>query len=219
MILMSMILGYVLIAVFIGIERRMRKTDAAKSWSGGIFDRRSTLLNGALFEFAIFAPPLLDYIQFGLVWYATAVGFTGLAIMLFGLLMRVWAARTLGEFYTRTLRVTENQQIVEKGPYKFVRHPGYLGVIMLYTGFGVASGNWIATMAIVVFALIAYTYRIKREEAMLIAAFGDRYRDYMTRTRKIIPHIYWAQLEPSLIWNFEKWISANTGRKERQRRS
>jgi protein-S-isoprenylcysteine O-methyltransferase Ste14 len=190
MIPMSMILGYVLIAVFIVIEGRMRKTDAARSWSGGPFDRRSTLLNGALFEFAFFSPPLLDYVQFGLVGYVTAVGFAGLAIMLFGLSIRLWAARTLGEFYTRTLTVTENQHIIEKGPYRSVRHPGYLGVILLYAGFGVASVNWIATIAIAAFALIAYTYRIKREEAMLIAAFGDRYREYMNRTRKIIPYVY-----------------------------
>jgi protein-S-isoprenylcysteine O-methyltransferase Ste14 len=190
MILMSMILGYVLIAVFIVVEGRMRKTDAARSWSGGAFDRRSTFLNGALFEFTIFAPPLLDYVQFGLVGCVTAVGFTGLAIMLFGLSIRLWAARTLGEFYTRTLRVTENQHIVEKGLYRFVRHPGYLGVILLYAGFGVASVNWIAAIAIGAFALIAYTYRVRREEAMLVAVFGDRYREYMTRTRKLIPRVY-----------------------------
>jgi protein-S-isoprenylcysteine O-methyltransferase Ste14 len=190
MILISMMLGYVLIAVFIVIEGRMRKTDAARSWSGGAFDRRSTLLNGALFEFAFFAPPLFDYLQFGFVGQVTAVGWTGLAIMLFGLSIRLWAARTLGESYTRTLRVAENQQIVEKGAYRFVRHPGYLGVILLYTGFGAASANWIATTAIAVFAIIAYTYRIKNEEAMLIAAFGDRYREYMTHTRKLIPHLY-----------------------------
>jgi protein-S-isoprenylcysteine O-methyltransferase Ste14 len=96
--------------------------------------------------------------------------------MFLGLSIRVWAARTLGEFYTRTLTVTENQQIVEKGPYRIVRHPGYLGVILLYAGFGVASANWIATVAIGAFTLIAYTYRIRTEEAMPIAAFGDRYR-------------------------------------------
>jgi len=190
MILMSMILGYVLIAVFVGMEGRMRKTDAARSWSGGAFDSRSTLLNAATFEFAIFAPLLFDYVQFGLVGYVTVVGSTGLAIMLFGLSIRVWAARTLGEFYTRTLRVTENQRIVEEGLYRFARHPGYFGIILLYTGFGAASANWIATVAIAAFTLIAYTYRINREEAMLIAVFGDRYREYMARTRKLIPYVY-----------------------------
>jgi len=190
MILMSMILGYVLIAVFVGIEGRMRKTDAAKSWSGGAFDRRSTLLNVAAFEFAIFAPPLLNYLQFGLVGHVTAVGCTGLAIMSLGLSIRVWAARTLGEYYTRTLRVAKDQHIVEEGAYRFVRHPGYLGTSLLYTGFGVASANWVATIAIVTFTLIAYTYRIKLEETMLIGLFGDRYREYMTRTRRFIPYLY-----------------------------
>jgi len=190
MIPITMILGYVLIAVFIVVEGRMRKTEAAKSWSGGAFDRRSTLLNGAVFEFVFFAPPLLDYFQFGLVGQVTTVGFTGLAIMLLGLSMRVWAARTLGEFYTRTLTVTENQRIIEGGPYKVVRHPGYLGIILLYTGFGVAAANWIATAAIAGFTLTAYAYRITREETMLIAAFGFRYEEYMARTRKIIPGIY-----------------------------
>ena len=65
--------------------------------------------------------------------------------MLLGLLIRVWLARTPGGFYRRTLRVTEKEQIVEKGAYRLVRHPGYLGITLSYVGSGVAAdmvGAW-----------------------------------------------------------------------------
>ena len=133
--MIMMILAYVLIVVFLGIERCMRKTDDAKSLSRGSFDRGSTFLIAAAFAVAILVAPLLDYLQLGVVGYATAVGSAGISMMIFGLLIRVWAARTLGEFYTRTLTVDEKQYVVERGPYRFVRHPGYVGIILLWTGF------------------------------------------------------------------------------------
>ena len=65
-----------------------------------------------------------------------------------------------------------------------------LGVIVLWTGFGLASANWIATITIATFTFIVYAYRIKREEAMLVAVFGEKYKEYIARTRKLIPYIY-----------------------------
>src|SRR5258708_1479204 len=58
--------------------------------------------------------------------------------MIIGLTLRVWAAQVLGRFYTRTLRTTDKQRIVQSGPYHLIRHPGYLGTILIWIGAGLA---------------------------------------------------------------------------------
>lgn len=98
--------------------------------------------------------------------------------------------RVLGEYYTRTLRVTENQAIVSQGPYQVIRHPGYLGTIFVWIGFAFAVGNWIATIILAILLFSVYGYRIRSEEAMLIDRFGNEYQEYRKQTWRLIPFIY-----------------------------
>jgi protein-S-isoprenylcysteine O-methyltransferase Ste14 len=98
--------------------------------------------------------------------------------------------RVLGAYYSRTLRVTETQVIITKGPYKIVRHPGYLGTICVWIGFGLGNSNWIATMAVALLLFGVYGYRIRSEEIMLIGTFGEHYQAYRQRTWRLLPFIY-----------------------------
>jgi protein-S-isoprenylcysteine O-methyltransferase Ste14 len=113
----------------------------------------------------------------------------GLVLMVLGLVLKVWAMRTLGQFYTRTLRATSDQSVVDSGPYGLLRHPGYLGALMLWTGFGLVVSNWIALLAIALGTGFAYTRRIESEEAMLVAQLGDAYADYQRRTWQLLPGV------------------------------
>ena len=72
---------------------------------------------------------------------AGSVGWIGLVIAILGIALRFWANRTLGQFYTRTLRVTEDQPIIDQGPYRVIRHPGYLGVLLMWVGASLATGG------------------------------------------------------------------------------
>ena len=90
----------------------------------------------------------------------------------------------------RTLRETDNHEIVSQGLYKYIRHPGYLGNIMLFLGAGIAIGNAITFLLLLLLILTAYIYRIKVEEDMLIDIFGDEYKYYMKTTKKLLPFIY-----------------------------
>jgi protein-S-isoprenylcysteine O-methyltransferase Ste14 len=112
------------------------------------------------------------------------------ALMGAGLGLRVWAALVLGAFYTRTLRTSAGQRIVAEGPYRLVRHPGYLGVLLLWLGAGLATANWIAAATIMAFMVRAYARRIQTEEAMLTATFGDEYLRFAGRTWRLIPFVY-----------------------------
>jgi protein-S-isoprenylcysteine O-methyltransferase len=98
--------------------------------------------------------------------------------------------RTLGAFYTRTLRVTGGQQLVEIGPYQRLRHPGYTGGLCIWIGASLATANWISSILVPVLMIGVYQYRIRSEEQMLLGAFGKNYGDYMRRTWRLVPFIY-----------------------------
>ena len=83
------------------------------------------------------AAPVLNAHQIG-YWSYTTVGWLGLVLMLSGLALRYWAAKTLDQFYTRTLQIIEGQKIVSQAPYNVIRHPGYLGTLLMEIGAGLA---------------------------------------------------------------------------------
>ena len=117
-------------------------------------------------------------------------GWIGIAIAIFGIALRFWANKTLGEFYTRTLRLREKQSIVQHGPYAMLRHPGYAGVILMWFGAAWATSNWIAVIIAGATMFTVYHYRIQAEEAMLLTAGSKEYGEYRARTWKLIPFIY-----------------------------
>ena len=95
----------------------------------------------------------------------------------------------LGKFYTRTLKVTENQSIVRAGPYRFIRHPGYLGSILIWSGVAASTTNWIVLLIVLIVMFGVYIYRIQSEEKMLISTNAD-YAEYRKQTWRLIPLIY-----------------------------
>jgi protein-S-isoprenylcysteine O-methyltransferase Ste14 len=110
--------------------------------------------------------------------------------MALGLALKIWAMQTLGRFYTRTLRATTGQPVIESGPYRLVRHPGYLGAILLWMGFGLAVRNWVLALGITLAMAAAYRQRIESEEAMLLNTLGEPYAAYQQRTWRLVPGVY-----------------------------
>ena len=117
------------------------------------------------------------------------IAWVGVGLGVAGILLRLWALLTLRQRYTRTLRVDEGH-LVERGtPYKLVRHPGYLGSLLCLNGLGLASGNAMVFLATVIATTAAYTYRIRVEEEMLVAAFGDSYERYRREVPALLPFL------------------------------
>ena len=189
--MITTILGYILVGLFFVIDARGRMGQAAKSLETGPSDHGTTGLIGRAFFLSglcLLAAPVLSYFQTGtLTW---VVGWFGVIVGLLGLAFRLWGFRTLGQFYTRTLRTSENQPSVREGPYQYIRHPGYLGTMLIFIGAALASTNWI-TLGIVTIAMFtAYHYRIHAEENMLVVAKGKEFSDYRAHTWKLIPFLY-----------------------------
>ena len=98
--------------------------------------------------------------------------------------------RVLGRFYTRTLVTTGDQEVVRSGPYRLVRHPGYLGSILVWTGAAATSGNALSLLAVLALLSVAYTHRIRTEERMLVDALGEPYAEYRRHSWRLVPFVF-----------------------------
>lgn len=187
--MLTTILGYFIVVQFFYLDRS-RRGEEARSFEAGRFDQRSTLYIGIAYfvsMLALLASWIFNWLGLGTL--PTWVGWLGLGISVCGLLLRWWANRVLGAFYMRTLKVVENQSIVRAGPYRLIRHPGYLGSILLWAGAAAATANWIVLLIVFVLMLVVYVYRIQNEEKMLLSTNAE-YAEYQKQTWRLMPFIY-----------------------------
>jgi len=125
----------------------------------------------------------------GSLYILSVQSIVGLALIVIGLTIELVAQITLRRFYSSTLVIREDHQLITHGVYRFTRHPIYLGAIMGCIGVPVyvSSLYGLLTMS----ALIPIVLnRIRIEERMLTDEFGDAYRTYEETTSKLIPFIY-----------------------------
>jgi protein-S-isoprenylcysteine O-methyltransferase Ste14 len=115
--------------------------------------------------------------------------YIGIGVMLLGEALRQWSIYTLGRFFTYPVMIMKDHRLIIKGPYKFVRHPGYLAGMLTFSGLGLALQSWAAPIAVIVVLLFTYSYRIHFEEQALRRKFGKEYENYAKRTPMIIPHL------------------------------
>jgi protein-S-isoprenylcysteine O-methyltransferase Ste14 len=114
----------------------------------------------------------------------------GLVLMWAGLALRVWSIATLGAEFRTTVEVDAGQQLVERGPYRLLRHPSYSGVLLLAAGYGVLTGVWPALLVAVIGPTLVLMRRIQVEEKALTETFGDDYRAYQRRTWRLVPLVW-----------------------------
>ena len=91
---------------------------------------------------------------------------------------------------TSTLVTSGDQSVVRHGPYRLVRHPGYLGSMLAWTGAAASSGNLLSLLAVLALLAIAYAHRIRTEERMLIDALGEPYAEYRRRSWRLLPFVF-----------------------------
>ena len=112
----------------------------------------------------------------------------GVALVVAGGLLRRHCFRMLGDSFTFAVRVAAGQTVVDRGAYRYVRHPSYTAGLLLFIGIGLALGNWIS-LAAGVLPVFGYVYRIRIEEQALVDGLGAAYATYMKRTRRLIPFL------------------------------
>jgi len=147
--------------------------------------------SGALIIFTVFVSIILalslGYARVGPLpdW----VFYPGIFLMLLGVLVRQWAIAVLGRFFSLTVRVAEDHQVVVRGPYRLVRHPSYTGVLITFIGLALAVQSSGALLVLLAVFGVSYGYRMRVEERVLLSELGHDYAEYMKRTKRLIPFL------------------------------
>lgn len=116
--------------------------------------------------------------------------YVGNAVIVAGMLLRMYCWRVLGIFFTHTVTIANDHKVVDQGPYRFVRHPSYLGALMTMAGMGLALHNWAALAMLIVGSFAVYVYRIEVEERALEGALGEAYAQFKKSRKRLIPFVY-----------------------------
>jgi protein-S-isoprenylcysteine O-methyltransferase Ste14 len=117
------------------------------------------------------------------------VRWLGVVLYVAGGALRIWPVFVLGRRFSGLVAIQPGRELVTDGPYRFIRHPSYLGMIILMLGWALAfrSGPGLIVAALILPPLLA---RIRSEEALLQTQFGAQYDAYCKRTSRLIPGIY-----------------------------
>ena len=121
---------------------------------------------------------------------STGLSAAGLLVMWAGLVVRIWAIVVLGNSFRMTVEVDDGQHVVDSGPYRWVRHPSYTGIVLLLAGLGLVYGNWPALVILLVLPAGVLIHRIFVEEAVLTEVIGRAYADYAARTKRLVPGLW-----------------------------
>ncbi len=114
----------------------------------------------------------------------------GEVVAVAGITLRVWAILTLDRFFTFVAGIAAGHRVVQHGPYRLLRHPGYAGALLALAGVGITLANWLSLLTALVVPALALGMRITVEEATLSRALGAEYLAYTARTARLIPGLW-----------------------------
>ena len=113
----------------------------------------------------------------------------GISLMIVGMGFREWAILTLRESFLFRVGVLKDQKVVDVGPYRLIRHPGYGGSIVTFVGIGLAIQSLAGVLILALISGVVYGYRIMVEERALARDLGEPYVEYMRRTKRLVPFV------------------------------
>jgi len=114
----------------------------------------------------------------------------GMILFAAGLLIRLLSIATLKQYFTYEVSKADTQKIIDTGFYRYIRHPGYLGQLMIFLGISISISNWLSILAMMIPVALGYAYRITVEERFMVETFGNNYLDYQKRTKRLIPFVF-----------------------------
>jgi protein-S-isoprenylcysteine O-methyltransferase Ste14 len=128
--------------------------------------------------------------RLGRIYHWNTLFLIGSILEIIGLIIRVTSILSLKQQFTYTVTKIENHELIETGLYKNIRHPGYLGQLIIFLGISTTLSNWLSILLMIIPVLLGYLNRITVEEKFMVEQMGQKYIDYQKRTKRLIPTIY-----------------------------
>jgi protein-S-isoprenylcysteine O-methyltransferase Ste14 len=175
---------YGIFEFYISFRQRQKIKIVSKGDKGSLWVLLISITIGYLLTFSIAATKI------GRIYHWNILFALGILIIIVGLMIRIISIRTLKQYFTYSVTKAENHELIENGFYKFIRHPGYLGQLVIFIGISISLSNWLSIILMVLSTLIGYMNRIRVEERFMIEQLGEKYLDYQIRTKKLLPKIY-----------------------------
>jgi len=153
-------------------------------------EKKSGMFLGLAHIAAMISGALFPWLGLGALPVGEGFAWAAMAAMLAAFAFQCWAMFTLGPLFTLTLQAEPQQEVVARGPYRLVRHPGYLAQIVFFAAFALACRNALTLAAVLLSDALAYGYRIHVEEQFLREALDGRYQAYAARRARLIPGLW-----------------------------
>jgi protein-S-isoprenylcysteine O-methyltransferase Ste14 len=126
----------------------------------------------------------------GRIYHWNTFFIIGSILVIIGLIIRITSILILKQQFTYTVAKIDNHELIEKGLYKIIRHPGYLGQLIIFLGISTSLSNWLSILLMIVPVLSGFIFRILVEEKFMIGQLGQKYIDYQKHTWRLIPPVY-----------------------------
>lgn len=183
-VIISFVYLYGIFEYFISLRQSKKIKIVSKGDKGSLKILLFCISIGYLLSFLFAATKI------GRVYYWNYMFTLGLIISAIGLAIRIFSIKTLNRYFTYSVTKVANQEIVEKGLYKTIRHPGYLGQIIIFTGISISLSNWVSIILMLISIMIGYINRINVEEKFMLKQLGSNYYSYQKRTKRLLPKFY-----------------------------
>ncbi len=172
--------------IFMSVRQRInRKKEIVKAG-----DKASIWMLFIFIAIGYFLAFRIGFTRLGRIYHWDILFTLGAIITIVGLFIRIKSIQTLKQHFTYTVTKIENHELIETGLYKNIRHPGYLGQILIFIGVATSLSNWLSIILMTIPVLLGYLYRIRVEERFMIEQMGQKYLDYQKRTKRLIPLIF-----------------------------
>ncbi len=125
-----------------------------------------------------------------LVWNENDITrYVGLGITFIGFIFMNWSVMILDKQFSVDVTIQEDHNLITKGPYYYIRHPRYLGIIIFFTGISLTFRSWIS-LFFVFMTIIVLIWRIKDEERLLQEEFETDWENYKAKTYALLPFLF-----------------------------
>ncbi len=182
-------LSEIAIRIYSDLNAHRSRKNNRKADSGSVFIVVAGLASSLCLSFFLsgnnFPYSMNDSFKLPHVFY-----FSGISIMAAGIFLRGISVWTLRKYFTVTVQIDKEHQLIRSGVYKHIRHPSYTGLVLFSAGVALSLLSLIAVICSIIICMICFNVRIRVEEKSLREQFGKEYDQYCAQTYRLIPFVW-----------------------------